>query len=256
MLAGTFVSHLVELRQCLVRALLALLIVFLALVYFTDDIFEFVAQPMLAALPGDSQVQAIGITTSFLIPLKTVLYVALLIAMPYVLYEVWRFVAPGLYRRERRVAVPLLLSSVALFYAGVTFAYFVVFRVVFSFLFSTAPDFVVNNPDVQEFLSFWLRIILAFGLAFELPVAMFMLVRTGVVSLDTFARMRRYAFLGVFVAAMLITPPDIWSQTLLAIPMYLLYEAGLLLARTLIGVSQPPNAGSFSAPARGDQANK
>lgn len=231
---GTLVSHLIELRQCCIRALLAFAIVFLSLVYFTDEIFRLAAAPLIAVLPEGSQIQAIGITASFMTPLKTVLYVALMIAMPYVLYQAWRFVAPALYRRERRFAVPVLVSSIALFYAGVAFAYFVVFRLVFSFFFSAAPDFVVNNPDIEAFLKFWLRIILAFGIAFEVPVAVFMLVWSGLVSLEKLASVRRYAFLGAFVAGMLLTPPDMWSQTLLAIPIYLLYEGGLLLARVLL----------------------
>ena len=232
---GTLVSHLIELRQCCIRALYALLIVFLCLVYFTDEIFGLVAAPLIAVLPKGSQIQAIGITASFMTPLKAVLYVSLMIAMPYVLYQVWRFVAPALYRRERRFAVPVLASSIALFYAGVAFAYFFVFRVLFSFLLTAAPKFVVVNPDIESFLQFWLRIIVAFGIAFEVPVAVFMLVWSGLVSLETLASVRRYAFLGAFVAGMLLTPPDMWSQTLLAIPIYLLYEGGIVLARFVLG---------------------
>lgn len=229
-----FLSHLVELRQCLARALLAVAAVFAALVYFTQDIFRLVALPMTAVLPANSQVQVIGITDSFLVPLKTVLYVALMIAMPYVLYQAWRFVAPALYRKERRFALPLLLSSIVLFYAGVAFAYFVVFRLVFSFAFSVTPDFVVNNPDIAYFLSFWLRIILAFGIAFEMPIASFTLVWSRLVNIETLNKGRRYAILGAFIGGMFLTPPDIWSQTLLAVPIYLLYESGILLARILL----------------------
>lgn len=232
---GTLVSHLIALRQCCIRSLAALLIVFLSLVYFTDEIFRLVAAPMIAVLPEGSQIQAIGITAPFMTPLKTVLYVSLMVAMPYVLYQAWCFVGPALYRRERRFAVPLLVSSIALFYAGIAFAYFVVFRILFSFFFAVAPDFVATNPDIESFLRFWLRIILAFGIAFEVPVAVFMLVWSGLVSLETLASVRRYAFLGAFVAGMLLTPPDMWSQTLLAIPIYLLYEGGIVLARLLLG---------------------
>jgi sec-independent protein translocase protein TatC len=238
---GTLVSHLIELRQCCIRALLALVVAFLALVYFTDEIFRLVAAPLIAVLPEGSQIQAIGITASFMTPLKTVLYVALMLAMPYVLYQAWQFVGPALYRKERRFAVPVLVSSIVLFYAGVAFAYFVVFRLAFSFFFSVTPDFVVNNPDIEAFLSFWLRIILAFGIAFEVPVAIFMLAWSGLVSLETLASVRRYAFLGAFVAGMLLTPPDFWSQTLLAIPIYLLYEGGLVLARFVL--HRRPGAG-------------
>jgi len=232
--AGTLVSHLIELRRCLVRALLAVVVVFLGLVYFTDEIFRLVALPITSVLPSNSQVQAIGITASFTVPIKTVLYVALMIAMPYVLYQVWQFIAPGLYKQERRFAMPLLLSSILLFYTGVAFAYFVVFRAVFSFFISVTPDFVVNNPDIQQFLSFWLSIILAFGIAFEVPVAIFILIWSRLVSIETLASIRRYAFLGSFVVGMFLTPADMWSQTLLAIPIYVLYEAGLVLARVLL----------------------
>jgi sec-independent protein translocase protein TatC len=232
---GTLISHLVELRQRLVHALLAVLAVFLCLVFFMQDIFLIVARPMTSVLPDTSQVQAIGIASSFLIPLKTTLYVSLIIAMPIVLFQIWQFVAPGLYRREKRFAMPLLVSSIILFYAGIAFAYFIVFHLVFRFFFVTAAlEGIVNNPDIEQFLSFWLRIIFAFGIAFEVPIATFMLVWSRLVSIETLSRIRRFVFLGAFVAGMFLTPPDIWSQTLLAIPIYLLYESGLILARILL----------------------
>jgi sec-independent protein translocase protein TatC len=231
---GTLVSHLVELRQRLVRALLAVLIIFIGLAFFMDDVFRLVALPMIDALPEGSQVQAIGIASSFLVPFKTTLFVSLFLAMPVVLYQSWQFVAPGLYRREKRFAMPLVFSSIVLFYLGVAFAYFVVFKLVFGFFFSIAPQDVVNNPDIEQYLSFVLRLFFAFGLAFEVPIATFMLVWSGLVPLKTLGKIRPYVFLSAFVIGMFLTPPDMFSQTLLAIPIYVLYESGLLLARILL----------------------
>ena len=231
---GTLVSHLVELRQRLMRAIIAVLVIFLCLVPFTQQIFLYVAQPMIEALPEGSEVQIIGIASSFLTPFKTTLFVALFLAMPVVLYQVWQFVAPGLYRKEKSFAVPLLLSSIVLFYAGVAFAYFVVFKLVFGFFFNIAPEGIVNNPDIEQYLSFVLRLFFAFGIAFEVPIATFMLVWSRLVSLKTLGKIRAYVFLGAFVVGMFLTPPDVFSQTLLAVPIYLLYESGLLLARLLL----------------------
>lgn len=231
---GTLVSHLVELRQRLVRAVLAVLVVFLAMFPFSQQIFLFVARPMADVLPEDATFQIIGIADSFMVPLKTTLYAALFVAMPVVLYQIWRFVAPGLYRREQRFAIPLLVSSVVLFYAGVAFAYFFVFKLVFGFFIAVAPEGVVNNPNIAQYLSFVLRLFFAFGVAFEMPIAVFMLIWSRLVSLETLKKQRPYVFLGCFVVAMFMTPPDVFSQTLLALPMYALYEAGLLLAQILL----------------------
>jgi len=231
---GTLVSHLVELRQRITRALLAVGIIFAGLAFFMDEVFEFVAQPMFDALPEESEAQAIGIAANFLVPFKTTLFVALFLAMPVVLYQAWQFVAPGLYRREKRFAVPLVVSSILLFYAGVAFAYFVVFKLVFGFFFSIAPEGIVSNPDIEQYLSFVLRLFFAFGLAFEVPIATFMLVWSRLVSYRTLGRIRPYVFLGAFVVGMFLTPPDMFSQTLLALPIYVLYEAGLILSRILL----------------------
>jgi sec-independent protein translocase protein TatC len=231
---GTLVSHLVELRQRIVRALLAVLVIFIGLAFFMEDVFLLVALPMIDALPDGSQVQAIGIASSFLVPFKTTLFVALFLAMPVVIYQAWQFVAPGLYRREKRFAIPLVFSSIVLFYAGVAFAYFVVFKLVFGFFFSIAPEGIVNNPDIEQYLSFVLRLFFAFGLAFEVPIATFMLVWSRLVSLKTLGKIRPYVFLGAFVVGMFLTPPDMFSQTLLALPIYVLYESGLILARFLL----------------------
>lgn len=231
---GTLISHLIELRQRLVRAIASVFLIFLVLVPFAQEIFEYVSRPLKDALPEGSQFQVVDIATPFLTPFKTTLFVALFLAMPVVLYQVWRFVAPGLYRKEQRFALPLVVSSIVLFYAGVAFAYFVVFKLVFTFFVSVTPEGVVNMPDIDRYLSFVLRIFFAFGLAFEVPIATFMLVWSRLVSLRSLSRARPYIFLGAFVVGMLLTPPDIFSQTLLAIPIYLLYESGLVMSRIML----------------------
>lgn len=231
---GTLVSHLVELRQRLVRALLAVLVVFLAMFPFSQEIFLFIAEPMASVLPEEAEFQVIGVADSFMVPLKATMYAALFVAMPVVLFQVWGFVAPGLYRREKRFAIPLLVSSIFLFYAGVAFAYFFVFKLVFGFFISVSPEGVVNNPNIAQYLSFVLRMFFAFGLAFEMPIAVFMLVWSRLVSIEALKKQRPYVILGCFVVAMFMTPPDVFSQTLLAVPMYTLYEGGLLLAQILL----------------------
>jgi sec-independent protein translocase protein TatC len=231
---GTLISHLIELRQRLMWALLAVVAVFVVLSFFMQEVFLFVAQPLLDALPEGSVFQAIGIASSFFVQFKTTMFAALFIAMPVVLYQIWHFVAPGLYRREKRFAIPLIFSSIVLFYAGVAFAYFVVFKLVFGFFFNFAPEGVVSNPDIEPFLSFVLRIFFAFGIAFEVPIAVFMLVLSGLVNYRSLSKARPYVFLGAFVVGMFLTPPDMISQTLLAVPIYLLYEAGLIMCRILL----------------------
>lgn len=231
---GTLLSHLVELRQRMVRAVLAVLAIFICLVPFAQQIFTWVSTPLTDVLPEGSMMIVTGIASPFLTPFKTTLFVALFIAMPVVLYQIWRFVAPGLYRREQRFAVPLLVSSILLFYCGVAFAYFVVFRLAFAFFISVTPDSVANMPEINAYLSFILTIFFAFGVAFEVPIATFMLVWSRLVSIKSLARARAYVFLGAFVIGMFLTPPDIISQTLLAVPIYLLYESGLVLCRVLL----------------------
>jgi sec-independent protein translocase protein TatC len=231
---GTLVSHLVELRSRLMKAMIAVFLIFVCLFPFQQEIFLIVSAPLEALLPEGSSFISIGALSPFLTPLKTTLYVALFAAMPVVLYQGWQFVAPGLYRREKGFAVPLLVSSIILFYAGIAFAYFVVFKLVFAFIISQVPDNVLQSPDINEYLSFVLRIFLAFGLAFEVPIATFMLVWSRLVAFRTLKKIRPYVFLGAFVVGMFLTPPDAISQTLLAIPIYVLYEGGLLLARVLL----------------------
>jgi sec-independent protein translocase protein TatC len=231
---GTLISHLIELRQRLVKATLGVGVVFICLVPFSQEIFEAVSRPLRDVLPEGSTMIVTGIATPFLTPFKTTLWVALFLAMPVVLYQIWQFVAPGLYRREKRFALPMIGSSILLFYMGVAFAYFVVFRLAFSFFIRVTPDSVTNLPDINEYLSFILTLFFAFGLAFEVPIATVILVWSGLVDIKTLGKARAYIFLGAFVIGMFLTPPDAISQTMLAVPMYCLYEAGLLLSRFLM----------------------
>ena len=231
---GTLVSHLIELRQRVFKALIAIAVVFVCLVPFTQEIFTIVAQPLQAQLPEDWEMISIRPAGPFLTPFMTTLFVAVFIAMPVVLYQVWAFVAPGLYRHEKRFAVPMLSSSIVLFYAGVAFAYYVVFPIMFKFFASMAPEGVMMQTDIGEYLSFVLTLFLAFGVAFEVPIATVMLIWSGLVDIRKLQQARPYVFLGAFVIGMFLTPPDVISQTLMALPMYVLYEAGLLMARLLL----------------------
>ncbi len=229
---GTLISHLVELRSRVMWALLAVVIVFIALAPFADEVFVFVSEPLRAVLPA-GQMIATGVASPFLTPFKTTFFVALFMAMPAVLYQVWQFVAPGLYRNEKKFAFPLLVSSIVLFYTGMAFAYFVVFKVMFTFFAKSTPAGVEMMTDINAYLDFVLVLFLAFGAAFETPIATFMLIWSGIVSPKTLKEIRPYVFLGAFVAGMLLAP-DVFSMTLLAIPMYLLYEAGLFLSRIIL----------------------
>jgi sec-independent protein translocase protein TatC len=231
---GTLMSHLLELRSRMMKAVLAVIAVFVCLVPFANRVFEYVSQPLRDALPEGSEMIVTDVAAPFITPFKTAFFVAVFIAMPVVLFQVWQFVAPGLYKREKRFAIPLMLSSVVLFYTGIAFAYFIVFRVMFAFFASVTPGGVAMTPDISAYLSFVLGIFLAFGLAFEVPIATVMLIWSGLVSTTSLKKARPYVFLGAFVVGMFLTPPDVFSQTLLAIPMYLLYEGGLLMARVLL----------------------
>jgi sec-independent protein translocase protein TatC len=231
---GTLISHLVELRQRLVYAMAAIFVVFIGLVPFAEEVYTFVAQPMLDTLPEGQDMIATGVATPFLTPFKTTLLAAVFIAMPVVLYQAWRFVAPGLYKSEKRFAVPLVFSSILLFYCGTAFAYFVVFPLVFQFFALAVPEGVVQAPDINQYLDFVLTIFFAFGIAFEVPIATFMLVWSRLVTIETLGKARAYVFLGAFIVGMFLTPPDMISQTLLAVPMYLLYESGIILSRILL----------------------
>ncbi len=227
---GTLLSHLIELRSRLIKIAAAVLVLFVALIPFAQKIFSVVSQPLIDVLPGQQMI-ATAVASPLLTPFKLTFFVALFIAMPVVLYQVWAFVAPGLYKKEKHFAFPLLGSSILLFYAGVAFAYFVVFPLVFGFFTAITPDGVEMMTDISSYLDFITTIVLAFGIAFEVPIATVLLVWTGLTTPDKLGKARPYVFLGAFVVGMLLTPPDIISQTLLAVPVYLLYEAGIIMSR-------------------------
>jgi sec-independent protein translocase protein TatC len=231
---GTLISHLLELRSRLMRSVGAVLLVFVPLVFFANDLFTLVAKPLIARLPEGTSLIATGVVSPFMTPLKLALVTALFIAMPYVLHQAWAFVAPGLYRREKRFAAPLLTSSIFLFYAGIAFAYFVVFPLVFAFLAKTTPAGVRMMTDIAAYLDFALLLFFAFGLAFEMPVAIVLLVASGLVNVDALRKNRGYVVLGIFVVAAFLTPPDAISQTLMAVPMYLLYEIGIFFSQIVV----------------------
>jgi sec-independent protein translocase protein TatC len=230
---GTLISHLLELRDRLIRAMIAVALVFLPCMFYSNQIFTFVATPLKEKLPKGTQLIATTVMSPFTTPFKLSLFVAVFLAMPFIIYQLWAFVAPGLYRHEKRFAVPLLISSIVLFYVGVVFAYFFVFPVMFQFFAATTPHGVAMMTDISAYLDFVLKMFLAFGAAFEVPIAVVLLVLTGVVKLEKLKENRGYVLIGIFILAALLTPPDAVSQCIMAIPMYLLYEGGLLMARIL-----------------------
>ena len=230
---GTLMSHLLELRNRLMKAMLAVFLVFIPCATFANDLFNLVAQPLVDKLPSGSSLISTSVVGPFMTPFKVAFYVALFVAMPVVLYQIWAFVAPGLYRREKRFAVPLLVSSVVLFYVGVLFAYFAVFPVMFNFFVGTVPGAVKYNPDMASYIDFVLTMFLAFGAAFEVPVVVVLLVLTGLVKVETLGSQRGYVIIGIFVIAAILTPPDAISQCIMAVPMWLLYEFGLVMARVM-----------------------
>lgn len=227
--SSSFVSHLIELRTRILRALLAVFVVFLCLFYFAQDLYAYLSQPLLAAMPEGASMIATDVASPFLAPFKLTLVLSFFIAIPVVLYQVWGFVAPGLYRNEKKMVVPLLISSTLLFYAGMAFAYFVVFPLAFIFFNSVAPDGVMISTDISSYLNFVLKLFFAFGVAFEIPVAIVLMCWTGITDADSLRKKRPYVIVGVFVVGMLLTPPDIISQTLLAIPMWFLFEVGVII---------------------------
>ncbi|MFM1695113.1 twin-arginine translocase subunit TatC [Aeromonas salmonicida] len=225
------ISHLIELRTRLLHAISAILLVFVCLVYFSNNIYDFVAQPLLSQLPAGTSMIATDVATPFLTPIKLTLVVSFFVAIPYLLYQAWAFIAPGLYKHERRLIMPLVVSTAVLFYSGMAFAYYVVFPLVFGFFTSTAPTGVTIATDIASYLDFVLTLFFAFGVAFEIPVATILLCWTGVTNPQSLREKRPYVIVGVFVVGMLLTPPDVFSQTLLAIPMWALWEIGLFFAR-------------------------
>lgn len=227
----TIVDHLIELRDRILKSLLAILLLFLSLFYFSNDIYTFVASPLLDVLPENMGMIAIDPTSPFFAPFKLTFYVSLFLAAPYILYQLWSFIAPGLYQSEKALAIPLFVSSVILFYAGIAFAYYVLFGFVFAFFVSVAPEGIMVTPDINSFLSFALAIFFAFGLAFEIPIAVFLLIWAGIVEPDDLSAKRPYVVVGCFVIGMLLTPPDPFTQSMLALPMWGLFELGILAGR-------------------------
>jgi len=226
---NSLIAHLIELRGRVLKAVVSVFVVFLCLVYFAQDLYHWLATPLLETLPENAQMIATDVASPFFAPFKLTMVLSFFIAIPVVLYQIWGFVAPGLYKNEKRLVVPLLVSSTLLFYLGMAFAYYVVFPLAFSFFTSVAPEGVVINTDISSYLNFVLKIFFAFGLAFEIPVAVVLMCWTGVTTPDALRAKRPYVIVGVFVLGMLLTPPDIISQTLLAIPMWILYEFGIVV---------------------------
>lgn len=222
------VAHLTELRNRVLRCVAAVLLVFLCLFYFAQEIYALVSAPLRAYLPEGATMIATGVASPFFTPFKLTMVVSVFVTIPYILHQVWGFIAPGLYQREKRIAVPLLVSSIFLYYAGMAFAYFVVFPIMFGFFASVTPAGVAMMTDIGQYLDFVLTIFFAFGVAFEVPVATFLLIWVGIVSVEQLRKSRPYVIVGCFVVGMVLTPPDIFSQTLLALPMWFLFEVGLI----------------------------
>lgn len=231
-----FVEHLIELRARLLKGIVVLLIILGGLLFISNDIYEFVAEPLLKHLPAESNSSMIvtDVTQAFLTPFKLTFFVAVFLAMPFLLYQIWAFIAPALYQNERSLAIPIFISSVVLFYTGVAFAYFIVFPMLFEFFTAIAPKSVTVMPDIASHLSLVIKLFFAFGLAFEIPVATVILIVAGVISPEGLAQKRPYVIVGCFVVGMLLTPPDVFSQSMLAIPMWGLFEVGVFFGRFLV----------------------
>jgi sec-independent protein translocase protein TatC len=225
------VAHLTELRDRLLRVILAVLIIFLCLFSFANEIYTIASEPLRQFLPEGTSMIATEVASPFLTPFKLTLFASIFLAIPFLLHQVWSFIAPGMYRHEKRLAIPILASSVLLFYAGILFAYYVVFPLVFGFFTSVAPEGVTIMTDINSYLDFILKLFFAFGIAFEIPIATILIVATGMSTADSLAAKRPYVIIGCFVVGMLLTPPDIISQTLLAIPVWLLFEIGIIASR-------------------------
>lgn len=229
-----FLDHLKELRLRLIRSFIAVVVIFLPLVFFSNEIYELASSPLQAFMPENSSMIATQVASPFLSPLKLSFYLSLMISIPYFFSEMWRFIAPGLFKNEKKFALGLVLSSVLLFYLGILFAYFLVFPLIFGFFTSVTPDGVKVMTDISSYLDFILSIFLAFAIAFEIPVLIFLLNWTGITSPESLAEKRPYVIVGCFILGMLLTPPDVISQTLLAVPAWFLFEVGLLLSRIYI----------------------
>ncbi len=226
----SFIAHLIELRTRLMHSVVALLLVFIALFPWAANLYSWLARPLLAKLPKGAQMIATDVTTPFFVPMKVAMMAAFLIALPYILYQIWRFVAPGLYAHEKRLVWPLIMASTLLFFCGMGFAYFIVFPVVFGFITASAPQGVAVMTDIDKYLSFVLGMFMAFGVTFQVPVAVVLLVRMGWVTVEKLRDIRRYVIVGSFVVGAIFTPPDVVSQFMLAMPLWMLYEAGIVVA--------------------------
>ena len=232
----TFISHLVELRDRIIRAGISVIVVFLGLVYWAPDIFKLLARPLMMNLPKDGKLIVTDVTGSFFVPMKVTMMVALVIALPVVLYQIWAFVAPGLYQHEKKLVVPLVGSSYILFLCGMAFAYFVVFPTIFRVMAHyNAPLGAAMNTDIDNYLSFVLTMFIAFGVTFEVPIVVVLLVRMGVLTVKKLRQIRPYVIVGAFVVSAVVTPPDVFSQLILAVPLIVLYEAGIIAARLIVG---------------------
>lgn len=240
----TFISHLIEMRDRLLRAVIAVVVLFVLLFPWAQDLYHLLAKPMLESLPQGGQMIATEVTTPFFVPIKVTLMTAFLLALPWVFYQAWAFVAPGLYQHEKRLGIPLVISSVVLFLLGMAFAYFLVFPVVFGFIVGVAPEGVAVMTDIGKYLDFVMTLFLAFGITFEVPVAVVLLVKMGMVSVAKLREVRPYVIVGAFVIGAIFTPPDVISQFMLAIPMWLLYELGILVS-VLITRPQPDEATAY-----------
>lgn len=229
------ITHLIELRKRLLNCIIAVVVIFLCLIYFSNDIYQLVAAPLIKQMPHGASMIATGVASPFLTPIKLTVIVSVFVAVPVILYQIWAFVAPALYRHERKLIMPLLFSSTLLFYIGVAFAYFIVFPLAFGFFSKTAPQGVTIATDITNYLDFVMTLFMAFGVSFEVPIAIILLCWTGVTSPDDLKQKRPYVLVGAFVVGMFLTPPDIFSQTLLAVPMYLLFEVGVFCSRFYVG---------------------
>lgn len=227
-------DHLIELRKHLIKICVAVLIVFLALVGFSRELYNLLSDPLVAQLPANSTMIATDITSNFMAPIRLTIFAAAFVVMPYILYQIWSFIAPGLYKKEKKITIPVLISSIFLFYTGVAFAYFVVLKGVLKFFILFAPQNVIPMTDIDSYLSFALKLFMVFGLTFEIPVVTLLLIMVGIVSTQSLESKRRYIIVGCFAVAAVVTPPDGVSMLLLAIPMWLLFELGLFLAKVLI----------------------
>jgi len=253
----TFVQHLIELRDKLLHSVIAIFVIFVGIFPFANEVYGFIAAPIISVLPSGTNIIAIGVISPFLTPLKMALIFSVYLAMPYLLFQIWSFIAPALYKHEKQMIVPLIVSSTILFYAGILFSFYVVFPVIFGFLSSVGPSVVDFTPDIQYYLDFVLKVSFAFGVAFEVPIATILLIMFNITTIEKLKNNRPYVIIGAFILGMLLTPPDIISQVLIAIPMWLLFEAGLIFAPMFKrkNPTEPTNDDDPTKPSKDSQKN-